>query len=198
MIADKDRSYYIGASDTACIMRSWETKTFENWYLTKCGFKKQTYESVAMKAGTAFEHRILESLDIAEMELDRQLILGRLRVNLDGSTTDTIYEIKTYKLENGFKVPKSYKDQVQVQMYATGIHTAYIVAYGLEDADYRNFYRDIDPDRLTMHPIEYDTEFIKRYLKRFWYVSNCLDLGYYPTEEGLEEWRQKADSLMPL
>ena len=37
MIKDHDRSYYVGASDTAMILRSFGTKTFEAWYLEKMG-----------------------------------------------------------------------------------------------------------------------------------------------------------------
>lgn len=193
MIRDKDRSYYIGASDTVYVMRNWDTKTFEKWYMQKQGFSRQTFESEAMKAGTAFEHRILESLGIPGMEMDKQIISGRLRVNLDGNTISTIYEVKTYRDAKPFKVPKQYRDQVQVQMYASEIRKSQIVAYQLEEEDYQNYYRNIDPDRLTLHPIEYDPVFVEHYLSRYRFLSECLDDGRFPTEERYAKWKQKEN-----
>lgn len=181
MISDKDRSYYIGASDTQYVIGNWETKSFEKWYLEKMGLIRNTFKTEAMVVGTAYEHRILESLRIPGLQMDEQIIKGRLRVNLDGNTTDTIYEVKTFKSENKFIVSKAYRCQVNVEMYAFGIRKAYIVAYGLEKEDYDNFYRKIDEDRIKFFPIIYDHDFINRvYLPRLVYLSNCLDTGKFP------------------
>ena len=181
MISSKDRSYYIGASDTSLVVGNWETKTFEKWYATKQGIYSMDFTSTEMIAGTYWEHRILDALNIKGLETDKQLIKGRLRINLDGNTSDTIYEVKTHGADKPFKVPKAYRNQVIVQMYVFDIRIAYIVAYGLEKEDYNNFYRDIDHARLTMHRIEYDEEFINDiYLPRFNYLSDCLDKGVFP------------------
>ena len=181
MISSKDRSYYIGASDTSFVVGNWETKTFEKWYATKQGIYSMDFASDEMIAGTYWEHRILDALKIKGLEKDRQLIKDRLRINLDGNTSDTIYEVKTHKADKPFKVSKAYRNQVIVQMYVFDIRIAYIVAYGLEKEDYNNFYRDIDHARLTMHRIEYDEEFIRDiYLPRFDYLSDCLDKGVFP------------------
>lgn len=184
MISNQNRSYYIGASDTQHVIGNWKTKTFEKWWLEKIGFTSNQIHTEAMMAGTAFEHRIIDSLNILEMEKDKQFISGRLRVNLDGNTPDTIYEIKTYKYQNGFKVPKHYREQVWVEMFGSGIRKAYIVAYGLLEEDYNNFYRDIDPIRRQRFEIQYNEEFINKiYLPRFRYLSECLDLGKFPKTE---------------
>lgn len=184
MISNKDRSFYIGASDISFVVGSWTTKTFDKWFMTKAGLYKMDFSNDAMKAGSAYEHRILESLNIQGLEMDKQVISGRLRVNLDGNTSNTIYEIKTYKFENGFKVPKKYKQQVCVQMYATGIKNAYIVAYGLVEDDYKNFYRSIDKTRLSIHEVTYDSDFIDNvFLPKYAYIANCLDKGIFPKEE---------------
>ena len=66
------------------------------------------------------------------MELDKQFINEdlRLRVNLDGNTEDCIYECKTTKEDiNLFVPPKKYINQVQVQMYGSGLRKANIVVY---------------------------------------------------------------------
>lgn len=182
MIADKDRSGYIGASDTGYVMRRWNTKTFEKWWREKQGFVQSNICTDAMKAGTAYEHKILDALNIPGMEKDRQIIQGRLRVNLDGNTILKIYEVKTHAAEKPFKVSADYRRQVNVQMYAFGVREAEIVAYGLEPDDYKNYFRDIDPDRLTFHRIEYDEGFIKRYLPRLKYLCECLETGKFPIE----------------
>ena len=183
MIRSKDRSYYIGASDTSYVVGNWKTKTFDRWYGTKLGIYSMDFVNDAMRAGTAYEHRILDALRIKGLRKDEQYIEGRLRINLDGCTDDEIYEVKTHNVEKPFKVSKAYRQQVVVEMYGTGKRNAQIVAYGLESRDYNNYYRDIDKDRMTFHRIEYDEDFINNvYLPRFCYLSACLDRGAFPKE----------------
>ena len=183
MIKNHDRSGYFGASDTDFVVGNWETRTFENWWLEKLGIRKSTLDTVYTRAGNAYEHKILASLDF-KLKKDKQIILKplRLRINLDGNTKTTIYEVKTYKLENGFKVSKKYYRQVQVQMFGTGLN-AKIVAYGLQPYDYLNFLNPIDPARIKLYDIPYDSNFIKNsYLPRLIYLSKCLKNGSYPKE----------------
>ncbi len=182
MIADKDRSGYIGASDTRFVMGNWNTKTFENWWREKQGIVRNDFTNEAMQTGSAYEHKILDSLGIAGLEKDRQVIIDKLRVNLDGNTKTKIYEVKTYNSKKEFKVSKAYREQVNVEMYVFGIHEACIVAYGLEEEDYRNFFRNIDKDRISFHEIVYDVEFIQRYEVRLRYLSQCLKDGRFPRE----------------
>lgn len=192
MIRSKDRSYYIGASDTSFVVGNWNTKNFERWYATKQGFYSMDYTNDYMRAGTHFEHRILDALEIKGLRKDEQIIDGRLRINLDGCTDYAIYEVKTHSIDKPFKVTKAYRQQVIVEMFAAEIRNAQIVAYGLEAADYKNFYRDIDTSRLTFHPIEYDREFIEQvYLPRFCYLAACLERGAFPKENELvEQWSE--------
>jgi hypothetical protein len=184
MIADKDRSGYIGASDTVYVMRNWNTKTFEKWWRIKQGLTDSNFCNEAMQAGTAYEHKILDALGIPGLEKDRQIIRGRLRVNLDGNTPWKIYEIKTHNADKEFVVSPAYRMQVNVEMYASEIYEACIVSYALLPEDYKNFYRDIDPDRLNQHEIEYDEDFICRYERRMLYLSRCLEEGIFPVEGG--------------
>lgn len=182
MIAEKDRRGFFGASDTAMIVGNWGTKTFEKWWLKKLGIDQSHFDNQYTLAGTHYEHRILESLAIP-IELDRQIIIEDLllRVNLDGNDDTTIYECKTYKLENGFKLPKRYVQQVMVQMYATGLRRAKIIAYGLADADYRNFFNQIEEERRSEFVIEYDEKWINDvYLPRLRYLAQCLREGRFP------------------
>ena len=117
------------------------------------------------------------------MEMDKQIIIEdlRLRVNLDGNDTDTIYECKTYIFEKGFKVSKKYKKQVQVQMFASGLRRAKIIAYGLKEEDYDNYFNPIDPDRRSEFVIEYDERWINEvFLPRLTYLTKCLIEGRFP------------------
>lgn len=181
MISSNDRSYYIGASDTSYVVGNWNTKSFDKWYGTKLDIYSSDFKNEAMRAGTAYEHRIIDSLGIKGIIKDKQIIKGRLRINLDANTDKTIYEVKTYNFDKGFKVPKKYREQVVVQMYATCIYDAYIVAYGLTEYDYKNFYNDIDQSRISHHKIEYDKDFIENvFFPRFEYLSECLDKGIFP------------------
>lgn len=180
MISDKDRSGYLGASDTDKVIGNWKIKTFEKWWMQKLGINRDHFNNKYTSAGTHYEHKILESLDIP-MEYDKQVIVGRLRVNLDGNTKDCIYECKTYKLEAGFKLPQKYINQVQVQMYATGIKKAKIVVYGLEEKDYDNYFRPIDKSRVMIFDVDYDEEWVNTvYLPRFKILERCLEEGRFP------------------
>lgn len=182
MIADKDRSGYFGASDTDKIIGNWKTDTFAKWWLQKMGINQDHFDNRYTSAGTHYEHRILESLGIP-MEFDKQVILEdlRLRVNLDGNDTDTNYECKTYKFENGFKMPKKYTNQVQVQMLASGLRKSKIIVYGLVEEDYDNYFNPIDPERLQEHPIAYDEKWIREvYLPKLTYLAECLKEGRFP------------------
>ena len=183
MIQDHDRSGWIGASDTAFVIGNWNTKTWKDWWLKKLGVDNSHFDNQYTLAGTHYEHRILRSLDIPDMVLDAQILLPdiSLRVNLDGNTADTNYECKTFKWENGFKVPKKYRDQTQVQMYASGLRKTVLVAYGLTAAEYKNFFLPIDPDRRLTFPIIYDELWIERvYLPKLRELSRCLKEGILP------------------
>lgn len=183
MIADHDRSGYIGASDTDKVIGNWKTKTWEKWWLQKLGINTDHFDNRYTVAGTNWEHRILESLRLPELEMDRQIIIEdlKLRVNLDGNTPLRIKEVKTYQWEKGFRVPPKYRNQVQVQMYGSGIFGADIVAYGLEEADYDNFLRAVDPERLQEIPVPYDTKWIDTvYLPKLRILADCLKRGVFP------------------
>ena len=184
MIASKDRGGFFGASDTDKVIGNWKTDTWMKWWLQKLSINNDHFENVYTLAGTHFEHRILESLGIL-MEFDKQIIIEDLllRVNLDGNTNDCIYECKTFKAEKGFKLPPRYINQVQVQMFASDIRQAEIVAYGLEEADYNNFFRPIDPNRLQRHRINYDPAWINtKYLPKLKILGDCLKRGVLPNE----------------
>lgn len=186
MISNHDRSGYIGASDTKYVVGNWKTKTFANWWLKKQGIDTSHIDNKFTLAGTNYEHKIIDFLNIESIEKDKQIIIGRLRVNLDANTENKIYEIKTYQYEKGFDLSKhrDYIQQVQVQMYASGIHNAEIVAYGLEPSDYDNYFHDIESERLSRFEINYDEEWINNvYLPKFKILEQCLIEGRFPKED---------------
>lgn len=71
MIASKDRSYYIGASETDKVIGNWKTKSWLDWWMQKIAISNEHFDNVYTLAGTHFEHRILESLGFP-IELDKQ------------------------------------------------------------------------------------------------------------------------------
>ena len=150
MIKNHDRSKYFGASDTKYVVGNWNTKTFKNWWLEKLGFTTERYDNKYTLAGTNYEHKIIDALNIPEIEKDNQFIKERIRVNLDGNTTTCIYEVKTHNAKKEFKVSKQYWRQAQVEMYASEIHKLFIVAYALKDEDYNNYFNEIDKERLQI------------------------------------------------
>lgn len=163
------------------VVGNWETKTFEKWWLEKIGIYKNNFSNEATKAGNNYEHKILDALEIEGLEKDKQIIIDRLRVNLDGNTKTCIYEVKTHNADKEFKVSKQYWRQAQVEMYASGIHKLYIVSYDLIESDYKNYFNKIDNDRIHLHEIEYDSSFInKEYLPKLRQLTYCLKNGTYP------------------
>lgn len=184
MITDHDRSGYIGASDTDKVIGNWKTKTWEKWWMQKIGINQDHFENEYTKAGTNWEHRILDSLHLPGLEKDKQIIIEdlRLRVNLDGNTPVVIKEVKTYQWANGWKkTPQKYIDQVQVQMFASGIGNADIVTYGLEPEDYKNYLREVDPRRLKEIPVGCDIHWIENvYLPKLRILAECLKRGVWP------------------
>ncbi len=185
MIVRQDRSYYIGASDVEKVIGNWKTRTWFSWWLQKIAIDNSHFDNVYTLAGTHFEHRILESLDIP-MEFDRQYILEelRLRVNLDGSTEDCNFECKTTKGDiKQFKPPKKYIHQTQVQMFASGIKQTKLVVYQLEEEDYKNFFRPIEPKRRRVFDIPYDENWVQTvYLPKHLILRDCLVKGVLPDE----------------
>ena len=186
MITDYDRSGWIGASDAHYVMGNWKGKTFDNWWMQKLGLRKGRFDNEYTLAGTNLEHKILDSLGIPGLEKDKQILMPeiRLRVNLDGNTPGRIYECKTYKLEAGKprKPSKAYLQQVQVQMYASRIYGADIVAYGLLPEDYQNYLRAVDPGRRMLFPVTYDPNWIENeYLPRHRKLCEAMIRGVFPS-----------------
>ena len=184
MITDHDRSGYIGASDVQFVVGNWKTKTWEKWWMQKLGINTDHFDNQYTLAGTNWEHRILENLHLPDLEMDKQIIIEdlRLRVNLDGNTPFRIKEVKTYQWEKGWKkTPQKYINQAQVQMFASNIHEADIVAYGLEPEDYINYLRAFDPRRLQEIPVVYDPRWVEEvYLPKHMILCDCLKRGVFP------------------
>ena len=179
MISSQDRSGWFGASDTATIMGNWDTKTFARFWLEKQGLVQGGYVSHAMVAGTHYEHRILDSLGIKRRDRQIKIRRYRLRVNLDGES-GIIHEVKTYGRE--FRVSKAYWQQAQVEMFVAK-KPLEIVAYKLLPEDYENFFNDVDLNRITKYPIEYDPSWIEsEYLPRLRYLARCLRLRKIPSQ----------------
>lgn len=184
MIQSQDRSGYIGASDTSMVVGNWQTATFEKWWLEKLGLNRNNLSTEAIKAGNNYEHKILDSLEITDLKKDNQIIIDRLRVNLDGNTNTCIYEVKTHKQEKEFKVSKQYWRQAQVEMYASEIHNLYIVAYALQENDYNNYFNKIDKERLKLINVEYDENFInEEYKPKLEILTKCLKEGVFPCKQ---------------
>ena len=192
MITDQDRSGWIGASDVMYVIGNWRTKTWEKWWMTKLGIFRGKFENEYTLAGTNWEHKILDSLHIPDLEKDKQILMPEilLRVNLDGNTPYRIKECKTYKadgksqdamlLKSG-QVPTKYRNQIQVQMFASGIHEGDIVAYGLQDEDYKNYLRPVDPQRVQQIPVAYDQQWIElTYQPKHRVLADCLKRRMFP------------------
>ena len=166
------------------VVGNWGTKTFEKWWLEKLGLNKNDIKTEAMQTGTNYEHKILDALEIDGLEKDKQIIIDRLRVNLDGNTNTCIYEVKTHNIEKEFKVSKQYWRQAQVEMFASNIYKLYIVAYGLQENDYKNYFNKIDKERIKLLQVDYDEKFItEEYIPKLEILTRCLKEGVFPCKQ---------------
>lgn len=180
MIKNKDRSGWIGASDTAVVMGSWETKTFQNFWMVKLGHIQNHVDNVYTLCGNVFEGKILDHLGIRRRDRQIRKRRLRLRVNLDGEDR-VIHEVKTHKSET-YKLPKSHWMQAQVEMYATG-KPLVIDSYRMLPEDYGNWLRPIDPERLKETPVPYDQEWVENeYLPRLRILADALKRRAWPVE----------------
>ena len=186
MITDKSRDYYIGASDTHFVMMNFDTKTFQRWWQVKIGADENEIESVYTIAGNIYEQRILDEIFVPYR--NEQFIVGQLRVNLDGRTDQEVVEVKTSK-KPYTKVRTDHWQQTQVEMFASCMTKARLVAYEMEEADYE-YIRDIDLDRLKTFTIEYDEDWVlNEYMPRFNYLTFCFNEEVAPSNDGFKEWK---------
>lgn len=196
MIHDHDRSYYIGASDTKYVMGNWNTQTFRHWWDIKMGFDDDDIDNIYLRTGTLYEPKIMDEIHVIT-ERDRQIIIGRLRVNLDGETEHSVCEIKTVSIDkmklnedDRWIPPKHYKDQVQVELFATDKLTGVLYGYGVTDDDYDAVARGetlpIDIERLKYTTITRNDDWLdNEYLPRLWYLCDCLEKEKLPCMEDL-------------
>jgi hypothetical protein len=182
MIHNYDRRYWFGASDGKYIFAESHNRSWDDWWDVKCGKKESDFRgNIFTKAGNAFEHSILKTYD-PNINFDRQILIPslRLRVNLDGNTTDEIFEVKTYKNDKRFVVNDAYYYQAQLQMLAWSLETHVdfvdcegkpklqcmnpplkkhvILAYGLYPDEY---YGNYDEDQIENGLIPIDVERIQ-------------------------------------
>jgi len=186
MIKDKDRSYWIGASDSDKVMMNRSTKTFKQWWMVKLGIATSNISTKPMKVGNAYEHKIMKAINIKPEEMDNQIIIPELnlRVNYDGLQGDHIYEIKTYA-KDSFKVSKAYLYQAQAEMFAYfkkyGVvpkHT--FVAYRVTENDYLNYFNDIDLSRITWIDTAFDEYHCKIYESKLLELKEHMKNGTMP------------------
>ena len=185
MITNKDRSGYFGGSDAGRVVGRWTSNTFKNWFMVKLGFYKyEDYVTKEMRMGNIYEHRILEAFD-PSIEQDGQIIIEdlKLRVNYDGIKGNHIYEVKTSK---DFKMTPAYKAQAQVEMYALrqtkGDAKLSFLVYPMGEQERANYFTEIERDKITEIPIEYDEDFIEEYLSNLEVLKECLIAGVMPNE----------------
>jgi hypothetical protein len=70
-----------------------------------------------------------------------------------------------------------------------------IVSYALTENDYKNFFNEIDPQRIRYHSVSYDPSFIDKYLFRMPYLCECLKKGVFPDAQA-ERNGQSSDSWL--
>lgn len=197
MIQNFDRSGYFGASDTKLIMsNNRNTKTWERFWNIKTGKEHaDQIGTVYTRAGTLYEHAILKAIS-DDITLDGQIIYEKykLRVNYDGYKDGIIYEVKTHRAKNEFKVTKDYWMQCQVEMFVyktlcsewflPQYQGLVLVSYPLHDDEYVDTEEEVKvyEGRIQMQEIAYDKDWIKgEYLPRVKELARALRKGKTPT-----------------
>ena len=196
MIQNFDRSGYIGASDSKYVMaKNRNTKTWDKWWKTKTGeIPSDLTGNVYTRAGTLYEHAILKVID-EDMTLDGQIIYEKykLRVNYDGYKDGVIYEVKTHRAKNEFKITNDYWMQCQVEMFVymtlcsewflPDFKGLVLVSYPLHDNEYVDSEEDVEvyEGRIQLQEVAYDKDWIKgEYLPRVKELARALMKGKRP------------------
>lgn len=196
MLQDFDRSGYFGGSDCKHVMaKNRNTKTWKSWWDIKLGITQaDQIGTVYTRAGNLYEHSILKTLD-EDMTLDGQIIYEKylLRINYDGYKDGVIYECKTHRAKNEFKVSKEYWMQCQVEMFVykelaykwflPDFEKLILVNYPLHDDEYNVEEDEIEivPGRIQTQEIEYDKDWVKaEYLPRVKELGRYLKKGKSP------------------
>lgn len=182
-----------GASDTHYIMGNWATATFLNWWQSKMGIKDISFRNNYTLAGTHKEHQLADWYEQkynVKLRRDRRhrVPFSKLVINYDCESKEEDIEIKTYKFnaDKDWVYPRNYWEQVQVQMYG-GKKKAKILAYGLLEDDYENFYLPTDENRIKIFDIDYDKDWVyNEYLPREKYLEWCLKKRKTPNKEEFE------------
>lgn len=188
----------IGASDTRYVMMNFDTMTFQNWWMEKIGIKEhQEFRNRYADTGTMLEAAVIDKyceIKGINLKYGEEPFVSeqyeRLVVNLDSYNDTKNVEIKCVKYDKAFnwqfKLDINYYQQVQVQMFATGLRDTTIVAYGLksEDYDFSNLVNPkIDKNRIFEFDVDYDFEWIEqKYEPRLKYLCKCFDEGLIPKE----------------
>lgn len=197
MIKNKDRRFWIGGSDTSYVVGNWKTQSFENWWREKLGLKVGGFGNKYTLAGTYYETAILNTVSGIKKNGVYEIPELSLRVNLDGEVGDVIYECKTHKSENEFKVSKQYYRQAQAQMLATGFRKVVFIAYPLTEEHYDNYFIPIDKAKIHKETVLRDDRFINEELiPKLKYLSECIKKGHFPTDE--EYIKQKSKGMLNI
>lgn len=196
MLQDFDRSGYFGGSDSKHIMaKNRNTKTWNKWWNIKTG-KEQADQigTVYTRAGNLYEHAILQTID-EDMTLDGQIIYEKykLRINYDGYKDGIIYECKTHRAKNEFRVTKEYWMQCQVEMFVyqklssewflPDFNGLVLVSYPLYDDEYVDTEEEVEINegRIQLQEVQYDKDWIKtEYLPRVKELARALKKGKRP------------------
>ena len=195
MLQNLDRSGYFGGSDSKYIMaKNRDTKSFKKWWNIKTGeLENSGVGTVYTRAGNLYEHDILNAID-EEIRPDGQIIYDKylLRINYDGWKDGTIFEVKTHRAKNEFKVSKEYWMQCQVEMFVYDkMHDKWflpplkeliIVNYPLRDDEYDVDKPVVYPERIQTQTVKYEKDWVKmEYLPRVKELAKCLKKGVFPT-----------------
>lgn len=59
-----------------------------------------------------------------------------------------------------------------------------IVAYGLQENDYKNYFNEIDKGRIKLLQVDYDEKFItEEYIPKLEILTRCLKEGVFPCKQ---------------
>lgn len=200
MIHDQDRSGYFGASDAKRIVTksgkptNHYTDTFAKWWEEKLGGPSQSFETKYTRAGTLYEHHILDAYD-QNIVKDGQIIMDEylLRVNYDGYLDGVIYEVKTHHIDKAFN-PMDYYWQCQVEMFVykemcekwflPPFQKLVILSYPLYEEEYNVLWNEIevDPNRIKADDtIIYNKDDMKtKFLPALKPLVKALKKGKFP------------------
>lgn len=192
---------YIGGSDMGMVYGSFDSATFNKWWMEKVsGLPGVGVNNKYTRAGDLLEDKILEEVGVDRVyygakEMKEGTIAGASYDALEWDAGSIVHEAKTARISKmfewllGYALNPNYKRQIYHCMWVCGAERGRLHVLGLKDEEYGNpFGVDVKGRVISFdfHIRDFDVE---EHERRILYLSECYWYGFDPSNKEYEMYR---------